>query len=151
VAVSSLNRPLAVLVASLACISVRLGLFALFEGAFRFSQIEVDVGYTGNPGTDHLTGGLLVSLKLVLAYVVPLALVTARMTSAERWRVLAGCVAFTLLRIGHVVLSMTITRGTFYSPYEDTGHLLFLVAMLGSLGVAALLISLPHIRWRTTS
>ena len=45
--------------------------------------------------------------------------------------------AFLVLRIGHVIASMTLSRGTFYSPYIDAGQLLFTFAMLASLLAAA--------------
>jgi hypothetical protein len=130
------------LVATLACIATRLGLFAVLEGAFRFSNIEVQVGYAANPGTEHLLGGALVCFKFLLPYLIALALGTARLARRERALVVVACAVFHLFRVGHVVLSMTITRGTFYSPYLDAGHLLFQLAMLGSLVIVGAAVGL---------
>jgi hypothetical protein len=60
------------------------------------------------------------------------ALVTARMTAAGRRTVIAWIVAFLCLRIAHIVIGMTIARGTFYSPYLDSGQLIFSYLMLAS-------------------
>ena len=36
-------------------------------------------------------------------------------------------------------VSMTIARGTFYSPYADAGHLLFMLLSFAGVGLAAIL------------
>ncbi|HJZ83569.1 MAG TPA: alkaline phosphatase family protein [Polyangia bacterium] len=117
-------------------IALRFGLFALYEGAFELSRLEVWLGYEGNPGTQVAWGASVIGLKFVLAFVLAAALVTARLSAALRRQVLGLAAAFLVLRIGHVILSMTLARGTFYSPYVDAGQLLFTFAMLASLLLA---------------
>ncbi len=117
----------------------RVGLFALFEGAFRFSRIEVDVAYLGNPGTEHLTGGAIVALKFLLAFVAPAALVTARQGPMERIGTVALCAVLWALRVVHIVGWITLARDTFHAPYVDAGHLFFSLLLAAS-AVATLLV-----------
>jgi hypothetical protein len=131
-------RPLALAVVG--CIGIRLGFFGIFEGAFDFSHLEIELGYVGNPETAHLFGAFTIGLKFLLPMIIVLALVTAEMSDELRFKVIGLCAAFWSLRIGHIVASMTLARGTFYSPYADSGHLGFMLLMLASTMLAALVV-----------
>jgi hypothetical protein len=42
-------------------------------------------------------------------------------------------VPFLILRIAHIVVGMTVARGTFYSPFLDAGQLALTMLMLASM------------------
>jgi len=121
-----------VLVATLVAIAFRFACFALFEGEFEFSHLEVWLAYQGNPGTTVAFGAAIIAFKYALPLMIGPALVTWRMTSAARRAVIAWITAFLCLRIAHIVIGMTIARGTFYSPYLDSGQLIFTYLMLAA-------------------
>ncbi len=78
----------------------------------------------------------MIAAKFAFPLVIALALVTARMTPVARRAVVAWCVAFLCLRIAHITIGMTIAHGTFYSPYLDSGQLVFTAIMLASAPLA---------------
>ena len=110
-----------------------MGFFALFEGAFEFSRLEVWLAYEGNPGTELVFGATVVILKFALPWVLAIAFTSSRIGSRALWMVTGWTAVFLCLRIAHIVLGMTIARGTFYSPYLDSGQLALTMAMLASL------------------
>ena len=126
----------AVITAVLGVIGFRFACFALFEGAFEFSHLEVWLAYQGNPGTAVAFGAAIIAIKFALPLAIGFALVTARLTAAARRTTLLWTGAFFALRIAHIVVGMTVARGTFYSPYLDSGQLLFTYLM----GVSAPLV-----------
>ncbi len=130
----------AVLVATLCALAVRFACFGLFEGAFELSHLEVWVAYQGNPSTTVAFGAAVIAIKFALPLVVALALVVTHMEPAARRRVVTWTIAFLCLRIAHIVIAMTFARGTFYSPYYDSGQLVFTYLMLlsGPVAVAVL-------------
>ena len=62
------------------------------------------------------------------------------------WVVAAWTAAILCLRVAHIVLSMTVARGTFYSPYLDSGQLALTFAILASVPVAAAFLGIATIR-----
>jgi hypothetical protein len=46
--------------------------------------------------------------------------------------------AFLSLRVAHIVFGMTVARGTFYSPFLDSGQLALTMAMLASVPLVLL-------------
>jgi hypothetical protein len=122
----------AVLAATFAAIGFRFACFALFEGAFELSHLEVWLAYEGNPGTAVAFGAAIIAIKFALPLAIGLALITARATAAARRAAIAWTTAFLCLRIAHIVIGMTVARGTFYSPYLDSGQLAFTCLMLAS-------------------
>lgn len=121
-----------VLVATLAAIGFRFACFALFEGAFEFSHLEVWLAYQGNSGTAVAFGAAIIAVKLALPLGIGLALTTAGMTAGSRRTTVMWTTSFLCLRIAHIAIGMTIARGTFYSPYLDSGQLAFTYLMLAS-------------------
>ena len=130
----------AVLWATLFAISVRLGYFALFEHAFSLGKLELWLGFMGNSGGESF-GAMIVELKFALAFTVALALVTAELARRVRWRVVGCCGAFLLLRVGHIVLSMTIARGTVHSPHADVAPVFLTLVMLATLVAFAVVLA----------
>lgn len=122
----------AILVAMFAAIAFRFACFALFEGVFEFSHLEVWLAYEGNPATTVAFGASIIAVKFALPLAIGLALVTQRATAADRRTVIAWTAGFLCLRIAHIVIGMTAARGTFYSPYLDSGQLVFTCLMLAS-------------------
>jgi hypothetical protein len=121
-----------VLVAALVAIAFRFACIAVFEGELELSHLEIWLAYRGNPGTSVAFGAAAIALKLTLPQLIGPALVTARMTAAARRTVIAWIAGFLGLRIAHIVIGMTIARGTFYSPYLDSGQLIFTYVMLAT-------------------
>ena len=126
----------AILVATLAAIAFRFACFALFEGAFEFSRLEVWLAYEGNPNTQVAFGAAIIAIKLALPLAIGLALVGERLSPAARRGALVWTIAFLALRIAHIAIGMTLARGTFYSPYLDSGQLAFTYLMLLSAPIA---------------
>lgn len=122
----------AVLAATLAVVAFRFACFAVFEGVFEFSHLEVWVAYQGNPGVAVAFGAAIIATKFALPLAIGVALIAGRMTPPARRRVMAWTVAFLCLRVAHIVIGMTLARGTFYSPYLDSGQLAFTSLMLAS-------------------
>ncbi|HEU4733212.1 MAG TPA: hypothetical protein VFT22_35210, partial [Kofleriaceae bacterium] len=122
----------AVLAAALAVIGFRFACFAVFEGVFEFSHLEVWVAYEGNPGVAVAFGAAVIATKFALPLAMGFALIAGHMTGTAMRKVVAWTVAFLCLRIAHVAVGMTIARGTFYSPYLDSGQLAFTCLMLAS-------------------
>jgi hypothetical protein len=122
----------AILVTMFAAIAFRFACFALFEGVFEFSHLEVWLAYEGNPATTVAFGASIIAIKFALPLAIGLALVTQRATAATRRTVIAWTAGFLCLRIAHIVIGMTAARGTFYSPYLDSGQLVFTCLMLAS-------------------
>ena len=120
----------AVLIATLVALAFRFACFGLFEGAFEFSRLEVWLAYEGNPGAHVAFGAAIIATKLALPLAVGLALVTANLGPATRRTVITWTAAFFCLRIAHIAIGMTLARGTFYSPYLDSGQLAFTYLML---------------------
>ncbi len=129
------------LVASL-IVTVRLGFFYLFEGRFEINRLEVWVGYLGNPGTEHLWGATLVILKFTLPMLIAVTLITSQLPAQLRADAIGCCAAFWLLRVTHIIGSMTIARTTFYSPYADVGHLMYMLLMVASMLAVTLILTL---------
>ncbi len=125
-----------ILAATLAALGFRFACFALFEGVFEFSHLEVWVAYQGNPGTAVAFGAAVIAIKFALPLAIGLALVTSRMTTAARRSATLWTIAFLCLRVAHIAIGMTIARGTFYSPYLDSGQLAFTYLMLASAPIA---------------
>jgi hypothetical protein len=126
----------AVFAATLAVIAFRFSCFALFEGEFEFSHLEVWLAYQGNPGTAVAFGAAVIATKFALPLSIGLALVTVEVSAAQRRQVFAWTVAFLCLRLAHIAIGMTIAKGTFYSPYRDSGQLVFTYLMLASVPIA---------------
>ena len=122
----------AVIAATLAVIAFRFACFAVFEGVFEFSHLEVWVAYEGNPGVAVAFGAAIIATKFALPLAIGFALIAGRMTDAAMRTVVAWTVAFLCLRIAHIAAGMTVARGTFYSPYLDSGQLAFTCLMLAS-------------------
>ena len=101
-----------ILAATLAAIGFRFACFALFEGVFEFSHLEVWLAYQGNPGTTVAFGAAVIAIKFALPLAIGLALVTSRMTPAARRTATVWTIAFLCLRIAHIAIGMTIARGT---------------------------------------
>jgi len=118
----------------------RYGYFALFEHAFSLGKLELWLGFMGNSGGERF-GAMIVELKFALAFTVALALVTAELTPRVRWRVVGCCGAFLLLRVGHIVLSMTIARGTVHSPHADVAPVFLTLVMLATLVAFAVVLA----------
>ena len=125
-----------ILATMLVAIAFRFACFALFEGAFELSRLEVWLAYEGNPNTAVAFGAAIIAIKLALPLAIGLALVTARLAPAARRTALVWTIAFLCLRIAHIAIGMTIARGTFYSPYLDSGQLAFTYLMLLSAPIA---------------
>jgi hypothetical protein len=121
--------------ALLAVIGFRFACFALFEGAFEFSHLEVWLAYEGNPGTDVAFGAAIIAIKFALPLAIGVALITSRMAAGARRTAIAWTIGFLCLRIAHIVAGMTVARGTFYSPYLDSGQLVFTYLMLASVPI----------------
>jgi hypothetical protein len=119
-------------------IATRFACFAVFEGVFEFSHLEVWVAYEANPGTAVAFGAALIALKFSLPLAMAIALITADMTRSAQRQVVAWTAAFLSLRIAHIAIGMTVARGTFYSPYLDSGQLAFTYLMLASAFLVAL-------------
>lgn len=136
----------AVLAATLAVIATRFACFAVFEGVFEFSHLEVWVAYEANPGTAVAFGATMIALKFSLPLVMAVALLGADMTRPARHKLVVWTAAFLSLRIAHIAIGMTVARGTFYSPYLDSGQLAFTYLMLASaflVVLAGLLLGAP--------
>jgi hypothetical protein len=132
----------AVLTATLAVVAFRFACFAVFEGVFEFSHLEVWVAYQGNPGVAVAFGAAIIATKFALPLAIGVALISGRMTRPAMREVMAWTVAFLCLRVAHIVIGMTVARGTFYSPYLDSGQLAFTCLMLAS---AFLLVALSSL------
>jgi hypothetical protein len=126
---------------TLIAIGFRFACFALFEGVFEFSHLEVWLAYEGNPGAEVAFGAAIIAIKLALPLVVGLALATTNLAPASRRTVVAWTAAFLCLRIAHIAMSMTVARGTFYSPYLDSGQLVFTYLMLASVPIVLALVA----------
>jgi len=127
--------------AVLAAIGFRFACFALFEGAFEFSHLEVWLAYQGNPGTEIAFGAAIIAIKFALPLAIGVALITCRMAAAARRTAIAWTFALLCLRIAHIAVGMTVARGTFYSPYLDSGQLVFTYLMLASVPIVIALVA----------
>jgi hypothetical protein len=116
----------------LIAIGFRFACFALFEGVFEFSHLEVWLAYEGNPGAEVAFGAAIIAIKFALPLAVGLALATTNLAPAARRTVVGWTAAWLCLRVAHIAVSMTVARGTFYSPYLDSGQLVFTYLMLAS-------------------
>ncbi len=132
------DEPAAILGASLFAVGIRMAFLALFEHAFSFSKLELWLAFVGTEN-DKVVGAIVIVLKFMLAFVVTLGLVTADLAPRVRWRVIEVCGAFMLLRIAHIVLSMTVARGTVHSPYHEVGPRFLTLVMAVSVALFALL------------
>ncbi len=127
----------AILVATLAAIAFRFACFALFEGAFEFSRLEVWLAYEGNPRTQVAFGAAIIATKLARSRSGSRS--SRRTPGSHPPRAAArssGRSRSCALRIAHIAIGMTLARGTFYSPYYDSGQLAFTYLMLLSAPIA---------------
>jgi hypothetical protein len=116
----------------LIAVGFRFACFALFEGVFEFSHLEVWLAYEGNPGTEVAFGAAIIAIKFALPLAVGLALATTNLAPAARRTVVAWTAGLLCLRVAHIAVAMTLASGTFYSPYLDSGQLVFTYLMLAS-------------------
>jgi hypothetical protein len=111
----------------------------LREGSFSFSDLEVTVGFYGNPTHDIGRGALQVSARFILPMV--LLLLPLRWTAVAP-RVLGVVVALLLLHIAFLLVGFLATQSQFYTPYRLAGELVHFIAVVGSLPLLFLLFGL---------
>jgi hypothetical protein len=122
--------------AALAICFVWLTVHRFRDGSFSFSDIEVTVGFYGNPTHGIGQGAFQVSARFILPMVL-LLIPLQRM--AESARVLGAVVALLLLHTGFLLVGFLATRSQFYTPYRMAGELAHFIVLLASVPVFFLL------------
>ena len=133
------DRPEAALLAGLLMVAVRYAFFAVIEGRFSLSNMDWGVSVDGNPDSTMVVGAAIVFAKFVLPFVIAVGLVGARLPAPALHGAIAWCVAFLLMRLVHLDASLTLTRGQYYTPFNDMAEILYTLGFMGSLPLAALL------------
>jgi hypothetical protein len=106
------------------------------DGSFSFSDIEVTVGFYGNPTHGLGQGALQVSARFIL----PMVLLLIPLQRMKAWpRILAGITAPFLLHIGVLLIGFLATQSQFYTPYRMAGELVHFIALLAAVPLLFLL------------
>jgi hypothetical protein len=135
------DRPEAELAAGVLAIALRYAFIAVLEGEFSLSHLEWAVAVYGNPGSHAVTGGLVVFGKFALPMIVCFGLVGARLPPARLRGAFYVAIAFLLLRLGHILASLLLTRGQYYTPHGDLAELMYMAGFVAALPLAAAALS----------
>lgn len=118
------------------------------DGSFSFSDIEVTVGFYGNPTHDLGQGALQVSARFILPMVL-LFIPLQRMAASAR--ILGATLALFLLHIGFLLVGFLATQSQFYTPYRLAGELAHFIVLLATVPLIFLLFSARGDRSRAPS
>jgi hypothetical protein len=118
----------------------------LREGSFSFSDLEVAVGFYGNPIHDIGRGAAQVSARFILPMV--LLLIPLRRTAASP-RIFGVLVALFLLHIAFLLVGFLATQSQFYTPYRLAGELVHFIALIAAVPLLFLVVGLPDRDVRT--